>query len=159
MAAWSSPLGSQFGYLRSFSSRPPDLHHYLGLYLQQRTSALAAGIPIACGVSYKCGVYPQNVSRNWPRKWFRFRGAGPSCPSRKINFPQICPPQEDSYAPLALNRHRAKRFLLKRVGMIRSGSFNHDEPPAVSSESAGPTSTTKGGLGPATISSWRKGVG
>ena len=21
--------------------------------------------------------YPQNVSRDWPRKWFRFRGAGP----------------------------------------------------------------------------------
>jgi len=23
-------------------------------------------LPVAYGVSYKCGVYPQNVSRNWP---------------------------------------------------------------------------------------------
>ena len=55
--------------------------------LQQRTSALAAGIPVACGVSYKCGVYPQNVSRNWPRKWFRFRGAGPGETVARIDPP------------------------------------------------------------------------
>ena len=51
--------------------------------------------------------------------------------------------------PLPYSRHRAKGFLLKRANMIRRGSFDHEENPAVSSGGTGPTSTTLGGLGPA----------